>query len=117
MKSMLKGPTVSPAPELSSGVMGVMGSGSGHDGVTGRMRELVEKPKMKPARSVKLPREAKVCRRGTYRVSGRLYLVWSFRPVPVALALGESGPTSVWEEGGSKKRISTVIDEISYKGS
>ena len=45
---MVNGPTVSPAPELSSGVKGVMGNGSGHEGVIGRVREEVEKPNRKP---------------------------------------------------------------------
>lgn len=36
---MVNGPTVSPAPELSRGVRGVMG----------KVREEVEKPNMKPA--------------------------------------------------------------------
>ena len=48
--SILNGPTVSPAPDVSSAVMGVMGSGSGHEGVIGTMRDEVEKPNMNPAR-------------------------------------------------------------------
>jgi hypothetical protein len=46
--NILNGPTVSPAPEVSSGVIGVIGSGSGHEGVMGTMREEVEKPNMNP---------------------------------------------------------------------
>jgi len=45
---MLNGPTVSPAPEVSRGVIGVMGSGSGHEGVMGTMSEDVENPNMNP---------------------------------------------------------------------
>ena len=45
---MVNGPTVSPAPELSSGVKGVMGKGSGHEGVIGKVKEEVEKPNRKP---------------------------------------------------------------------
>ena len=45
---MENGPTVSPAPELSSGVSGVMGKASGQEGVMGRTSGEVEKPNMKP---------------------------------------------------------------------
>jgi hypothetical protein len=48
INSILNGPTVSPAPDVSRAVSGVIGSGSGHDGVMGTMREDVEKPNMKP---------------------------------------------------------------------
>jgi hypothetical protein len=46
--NILNGPTVSPAPDVSSGVIGVIGSGSGHDGVMGTIREEVENPNMNP---------------------------------------------------------------------
>jgi hypothetical protein len=46
--NILNGPTVSPAPEVSRGVIGVIGSGSGHDGVMGTMSEEVENPNMNP---------------------------------------------------------------------
>jgi len=45
---MLNGPFVSPAPEVSSGVMGEMVNGSGHDGVMGTTSEEVVKPNIKP---------------------------------------------------------------------
>ena len=45
---ILNGPTVSPAPEVSRGVLGVIGSGSGHEGVMGTMSEEVENPNMNP---------------------------------------------------------------------
>ena len=45
---MLKGPTVSPAPDVSRAVRGVMVSGSGHEGVMGTIREDVENPNMNP---------------------------------------------------------------------
>ena len=46
--NILKGPTVSPAPEVSRAVIGVMGSGSGHESVIGTMREEVENPNINP---------------------------------------------------------------------
>jgi hypothetical protein len=46
---MLNGPTVSPAPDVSRAVRGVIGSGSGQEGVMGTMRDEVENPNMNPA--------------------------------------------------------------------
>jgi len=46
--NMLKGPTVSPAPDVSRAVRGVMVSGSGQEGVMGTIREEVENPNMNP---------------------------------------------------------------------
>jgi hypothetical protein len=48
MKSMLNGPFVSPAPEVSRAVRGVIVRGSGHDGVMGTTSEEVVKPNMNP---------------------------------------------------------------------
>ena len=68
---MLNGPTVSSAPDVSSAVMGVMGSGSGHEGVIGTMRDEVENPNMNPARQAGV----RGMKRRTYLEFDHLYWV------------------------------------------
>jgi hypothetical protein len=50
INNILNGPTVSPAPEVSRAVRGVIGSGSGQEGVMGTIRDEVENPNMNPVR-------------------------------------------------------------------